>query len=74
MCNVRVVLKVLCCHGDSFLSSAGNGFEAFITAECTLVVAVGTKKDYNTVAVVDSPLTDQNWVSRGGMIEAREGE
>ena len=37
-----------------------------MTAECTLVVAVCTKKDYNTVAVVDHPLTDQNWVSGGG--------
>ena len=34
-----------------------------MTAECTLVVAVCTKKDYNTVTVVGEPLSDQNWVS-----------
>ena len=36
-----------------------------MTAECTLVVAVCTKKDYNTVTVVGEPLSDQNWVSGG---------
>jgi hypothetical protein len=46
----------------SFFTGGGTGFEAFFTAQCVLVVAVVTKKDYHAVSLPDNPLNDQQWV------------
>ncbi|XP_006816022.1 neurobeachin-like protein 1 [Saccoglossus kowalevskii] len=45
----------------SFFTDSGTGFEAFFTMECILVIAMCTKKEYFTVAVVDHPFTDNQW-------------
>ncbi|KAK2169991.1 hypothetical protein LSH36_5g09019 [Paralvinella palmiformis] len=45
----------------SFSSSTGNGFEAFFTAESTLVIAVFMKKEYHAITLTDCPITDHYW-------------
>ena len=47
----------------SFYNDQGVGVEAFFTLGCQLVVAVSTKKSYYTVALNESPLIDNKWVS-----------
>uniref|UniRef100_A0A670JRX1 Neurobeachin-like protein 2 n=1 Tax=Podarcis muralis TaxID=64176 RepID=A0A670JRX1_PODMU len=48
----------------SFFTTNGTGFEAFFTADGTLVVAVCTKKEYMTVALQEFPFNDAAWVSK----------
>ncbi|XP_077792798.1 neurobeachin-like protein 2 [Podarcis muralis] len=45
----------------SFFTTNGTGFEAFFTADGTLVVAVCTKKEYMTVALQEFPFNDAAW-------------
>ncbi|KAL5005989.1 hypothetical protein ScPMuIL_017147 [Solemya velum] len=45
----------------SFCSSLGCGFEAFFTPECDLVLAVYNRREYCTVSVSQSPLSDAQW-------------
>ena len=49
---------------DSFLSSTGEGFEAFFTEKGYIVIAVCTKKEYFATCVTDLPFDDQEWVCR----------
>ncbi|XP_074640856.1 neurobeachin-like protein 1 isoform X2 [Tubulanus polymorphus] len=45
----------------SFIGTNGAGFEAFFTMDCTLIIAVITKKDYLTITLTDCALNDQHW-------------
>ncbi|XP_065051660.1 neurobeachin-like protein 2 [Rhopilema esculentum] len=47
----------------SFLSSTGEGFEAFFTEKGYLIIAVCTKKDYFASSVTELPFGDQEWHS-----------
>ena len=47
----------------SFLTNQNVGFEAFITPDCHLVVAVSTKKEFYTYEIRNFPLNDYNWHS-----------
>ena len=55
------------CH-CSFHTTSGYGFEAFFTEEDILVVAVCIKKEFHTIAVAHSPISDNEWVSRYDII------
>ncbi len=46
----------------SFHTTTGHGFEAFFTEEDILVVAVCVKKEFHTIAVADTPISDDEWV------------
>ena len=46
----------------SFHTTSGYGFEAFFTEEDILVVSVCIKKEFHTIAVVDAPISDNEWV------------
>ena len=48
----------------SFFTPGGTGFEAFISSEGVLVVAVCTKKEYVTVMLPDYCFCDSLWVSQ----------
>ena len=66
-CPLRVrsdlfYITVLCLFVFSFLSSTGEGFEAFFTEKGHLVVGVCTKKEYVATSVTDLAFDDQEWV------------
>ena len=54
---IQVILPLF-----SFLSSSGSGFEAFVSHNGELVVAVHSKKEYYTAVVEDADILDSNWV------------
>ncbi|XP_021366386.1 neurobeachin-like protein 1 isoform X2 [Mizuhopecten yessoensis] len=45
----------------SFVSSAGCGFEAFVTPTFDIVIAVYNRKEYSTVIVTETGLHDNLW-------------
>lgn len=45
----------------SFIVNNYTGFDAFFTQDLSLIVAVATKKEYQTVAVKDGPFADGRW-------------
>jgi len=45
----------------SFIVNNYTGFDAFFTQDLSLVVAVATKKEYQTVVVKDGPFADGRW-------------
>ncbi|XP_023556435.1 neurobeachin-like protein 2 isoform X5 [Octodon degus] len=45
----------------SFFTSNGSGFEAFFTAEGTLVVAVCTRKEYQTISLPEVSFANSSW-------------
>ena len=47
----------------SFLNNYDIGFEAFITPDCHLVIAVSTKKEYYTFEIRNFAFVDFNWHS-----------
>ncbi|XP_013384976.1 neurobeachin-like protein 1 [Lingula anatina] len=65
LCLASVFEKVRNCRYQlySFHTTAGSGFEAFLTHDGVLVVAVSTAKEYLTISLEESPIQDTEWHS-----------